>query len=265
VECSLDIINFITAIGTLAAALIAGGALYFEGKRSRFSLGVSTILELNKDFDGEEMRSKRRTAAGFLKKKDFAEGTKGSEALEDVLDFFETMGLMTHNRALDKEMVWNIFFDYLHHYRWAANEYIEMQRKKDSTIYQELIWLDEQTFAIEKRKSGDKYLDLEYSFSWDAVPGNDNKRLIEFLKGKFGIDWVETAEIKKIDNRSIKVIAKENEKNLSLELNDEKNKVNLKTYNNKSAEFKARSEQGHLNIIYELEKERCEKFLDEEL
>jgi hypothetical protein len=64
-------------------------------------------------------------------------------------------------------------------------------------------------------------------FSWDAIPGNDNVRLIEFLIHKFGIDWVKTAKIEKIDND--KTIRVSTEKNfLSLSLNDAKTEVNLK-------------------------------------
>ncbi len=83
----------------------------------------------------------------------------------------------------------------------------------------------------------------EYLFSWDEVPGNDSGRLIEFLKQEFGICWVETAKIKKIDgDRTIKVPT------LSLRLDDEKTKVNLKTDDGRSVELTAKSENGKLNI-----------------
>ncbi len=89
-----------------------------------------------------------------------------------------------------------------------------------------------------------------YLFSWDEVPGNDSGRLIEFLKQEFGISWVETAKIEKIDNgRSIRVTAEKNY--LSLVLNNEKAKVNLKIDDGRSAEFIVKSENGKLNIQVE--------------
>lgn len=42
-----------------------------------------------------------------------------------------------------------------------------------------------------------------YLFSWDDIPGNDNKIFIEFLKKKFGIDGVKTKKIEKIDDGKI--------------------------------------------------------------
>ena len=35
-------------------------------------------------------------------------------------------------------------------------------------------------------------------FNWNEIPGNDNRRLIEFLRKNFGIEWVKTAKIEKI-------------------------------------------------------------------
>jgi hypothetical protein len=44
------------------------------------------------------------------------------------------------------------------------------------------------------------FIESEYLFSWDEIPGNDNVRLLDFLKQKFSIDWVKKAKIEKIDN-----------------------------------------------------------------
>jgi len=84
-------------------------------------------------------------------------------------------------------------------------------------------------------------------FSWGKIPGNDNVRLIEYLNRHFTIEWVKTAEIEKIDGgRTIKVST--GNKSLSLSLNDEKTKVNLKIDNNRTYEFIAKKENSMLNI-----------------
>ena len=65
-----------------------------------------------------------------------------------------------------------------------------------------------------------------FFFNWDEIPGNDDKILIEYLKKNFGIDWVKSEKIDKINNdRTITVLAENN--HLDLLLNDENNKVNL--------------------------------------
>ncbi len=87
----------------------------------------------------------------------------------------------------------------------------------------------------------------EYLFRWDEVPGTDSIRLIEFLKRKFSISWVETAKIEKIeDGKTIRVSTEKNY--LSLGVNTEKTKVNLKIDDNRTVEFIAKAEGGKLNI-----------------
>ncbi len=88
---------------------------------------------------------------------------------------------------------------------------------------------------------------LKYLFSWDEVPGNDNVRFKEFLKQEFGISWIETANIEKIDNgREIRVTAEKNY--LSLVLNNVNTDVFLQIDDGRSAFFTANRENGKLNI-----------------
>lgn len=85
-----------------------------------------------------------------------------------------------------------------------------------------------------------------FIFNWDKIPGDDNGRLIEFLTQAFGIAWVKTAKIEKIDNKTIKVSSERN--HLSLELNDTQTKVNLKIDDGRTDEFIAIVEKGKLNV-----------------
>lgn len=87
----------------------------------------------------------------------------------------------------------------------------------------------------------------KYLFSWDEVPGNDNKRLLEFLKQNFNIDWLEIAKVEKFeDGRTIKISA-END-SLSLRLNNEKTEVNLKIDDGRTDKFLVKTENGILKI-----------------
>lgn len=93
--------------------------------------------------------------------------------------------------------------------------------------------------------------DILYLFSWDDIPGNDNGRLIGFLKQNFSIDWVEKAKIEKIND--IKTIRLTTEKNyLLLRLNDEKTMVNLKIDDGRADRFITKMENGKLNIYESL-------------
>lgn len=88
-------------------------------------------------------------------------------------------------------------------------------------------------------------------FSWDDVPGKDSERFLGFVKEEVGISClVSTAKIEKVDNGS-SIILKTEKNYLSLGLNDEKTRVNLKSDNGRSAEFKAKNVNGKLNIYRE--------------
>lgn len=86
-----------------------------------------------------------------------------------------------------------------------------------------------------------------YLFSWDKIPGNDNERLIKYIKYNFDIDWVKTAKIEKFDgDKTIRVYTEKN--SISLRLNDEKTRVSLKIDEGVSDIFIAKAENGKLNV-----------------
>ncbi len=97
-------------------------------------------------------------------------------------------------------------------------------------------------------------LNSETLFSWEDIPGDHSKFLINILNINFGIDWVRSAKIEKINDRKISVLDDKNR--LSLSLNNEKNKVELrfnKVRPNKKPkeilyEFIAKAENNKLNI-----------------
>lgn len=86
-------------------------------------------------------------------------------------------------------------------------------------------------------------------FRWDKIPwsANENKQLKKSLKYYFGIDWVKTAEIEKSgDGRTIRVSLGKNF--LSLTLNTERTKVNLKIDDGRVDEFSVKLKNGKLSI-----------------
>lgn len=89
---------------------------------------------------------------------------------------------------------------------------------------------------------------LSYLFSWDNVPGNESKKLSDYLKNDLEIDWVSNAQIIKTnDNNTIRVFTPNN--SLELKLADDKNTV-LITPNH--IQLKVKEEDSRL-CIYKVE------------
>jgi hypothetical protein len=100
---------------------------------------------------------------------------------------------------------------------------------------------------------------IGYLLNWDKIPGNDNIRLIEFLRQEYGMDWVEKENIKKsVDGNTISASAGYN--SFSLILNTEKTKVDLRIKDVKTSvfsgidEFIAKMENGNLTVYLDAHK-----------
>lgn len=89
--------------------------------------------------------------------------------------------------------------------------------------------------------------ECDYLFSWGKIPGNDNIRLIEYLRHNFSIEWVKEAKINKNDN-SKTIIVKSDTNFLSLTLNDDKTNINLEIDDGRTDQFIVKTENGELNI-----------------
>jgi len=88
----------------------------------------------------------------------------------------------------------------------------------------------------------------EYFFNWDKIPGNDNVRLLEFLKEIYNINWALTAKIEKSkDGKTIQVFTEK--KSIFLILTDDKTRVNLKMDDVRTDDFVVKMEGKELNIL----------------
>ena len=86
-----------------------------------------------------------------------------------------------------------------------------------------------------------------YWFRWDEIPGEDCKKLIKLLRQNYGINWVKTAKVEKIDDDKTIRFSKD-KKILSLKINLEKTMVNLEINGDKVADFFVKIKNGRLSI-----------------
>ena len=87
-----------------------------------------------------------------------------------------------------------------------------------------------------------------YLFSWDNIPGDDNERLLRYLRDDHNISWVESAEIRKSDDsKAVRIFKDEN----SAEIRIEEGKVTLEISDARIHDLKVKQENGKTNIYEE--------------
>ena len=91
------------------------------------------------------MRRARKVAATSIKEKIYTE-------VDDVFDFFETLGMLVKRGALDEQMVWSSFSYWILNYWWAAREHISKKRQEDRTVWSYFAWLYKRMTVIEQRE-----------------------------------------------------------------------------------------------------------------
>ena len=95
--------------------------------------------------------------------------------------------------------------------------------------------------------TGEKYLKSQYLFSWDSIPGNDNEKLLRYLRDNLNIDWAEKAEIRKSrDGKTIYLFKGDNTAEIMLDA--EKEKATLKINGGNTDELTVKKEDGMLNL-----------------
>lgn len=150
----------------------------------------------------------------------------------------------------------------------TASENVLLDIKEDLKIKDEDAVISSETFDrkelyynIIKCNTNEKYKNVKnifdeelpkklkaysYLFSWEKIPGDDNKKLQKYLRQKFGIEWVEKAYFNKENGKKITLIRKPN--HLSLTLNDEKTNVHLEIDNVRTDKFIVKTENDELKI-----------------
>lgn len=117
-----------------------------QANEARLTAMMDRLMRLEDRFEGERMCSFRMAAAKSLQVGRFEDG-------QAVLDFFEMIGFYTRRNALDLEAVWVSFSWWERRYFEAMAPLIEKRRKRDATLWCDLVWLDSGIQAMQKKKN----------------------------------------------------------------------------------------------------------------
>lgn len=134
------------------SVVIAGISAIYAARQvhlSKLSTATDILQKLESRFESAEMRAKREKAAEAIK--DLTKDKKNR--IEDVLDFFDTVGLYTKRGVLDEEMVSNTFFYWIYGWWLFSKEFIS--ETEFANTFEDFIYIKDLTYEIASFKDKD--------------------------------------------------------------------------------------------------------------
>lgn len=144
--------NAIAAVAGWVAAVAAIATLWWQQWQSNFSTHLDYLWRLQDQFNGPEMAAKRAIAAAQL----LDGNTKENPKTDAILDFFDLVGYIVQQKALDKEAAWMMFSDAGCSYWYGAEPYIKAANLKNPLYWEHFKPLIDAFISIEMSKGGIK-------------------------------------------------------------------------------------------------------------
>jgi len=148
----------------------SSSALVGQLQLSALSLQATMLRDLEREFNETRRQQDRFKLAAFLLNRLAGEAnrkTRLTPDLAEILDFFEAIGLYVKKGALDLEMTWSAFYNWVAPYWQLVHEDVDHLRKTRSelgskTLWEEVQWLYKELAKYEINREG---YEKEPSFS----------------------------------------------------------------------------------------------------
>ena len=134
------------AVAAMVAAVAAIVAIWLQNKSFKANLTADLAMKLDDRFWLPEYKEIRSRAARALK------DHVAEEDAEDVFDFFEVVGLFTHRKALDPEIVHSLFFHWINVYWTAGRDHIARKQRGAKSAWKEFGYLYLKVLEIETKE-----------------------------------------------------------------------------------------------------------------
>ena len=140
--------RLIEAYAAVAAVIVSLLVFAYQFYLGRFRTSIDLALKLKEQFDSRSFEAKRHSAASALLIDQMA------MQAEPIYDFFDMVGFLVRKKAIDREIAWSIFYDWVHGYWSNGTEYIRKVRddQKDKTIWDNFEKLHKVLLEIQRRE-----------------------------------------------------------------------------------------------------------------
>lgn len=155
-------------IGGLFTSLTLLGLIYTihmqirESRWSRDARAVDLVLAQEGRFDSPVVRQQRRTAAEFLLQcndvdaDERADATTDWSPVDDIVDFFQSLGTITRLGHINTELVHKMFFPWIYLYCMGARTYLEREAGKPGPVWKDAKWLFDEMCREERTNGGER-------------------------------------------------------------------------------------------------------------
>lgn len=137
---------------TMALVFVTWRALVKQLAIARDQMRVENQLKNRELFDGKRMSAQRVALATQLLRRSRHEAVR-----EDVMNFFEDMGMLLRRGYLDSEMMWETFSYYSVRWWEACEDYVREERRQkgnDQTLFEDFEYLANKMYQMGEKRLG---------------------------------------------------------------------------------------------------------------
>lgn len=128
--------------------------LQMNAEYQRRTYDPTWMFKFDDDFNSDDTRRKRSKAANDLKtnQMQLRDENFKSDALEDILDFFEGIGYLMQGDEITPEVAHQAFYYWIEVYCSITREYVEKVQRKNPTAWECVKGLLQLTTEVEKER-----------------------------------------------------------------------------------------------------------------
>jgi hypothetical protein len=120
---------------SVTSTVIALSAFIWQISRARLNQSIDLLFRLEADFFGKKESQRARAARNLL------DNDANFKEMEDILDFFETIAMLTRKKALREYFVWHTFDYWIERYYAVSLPHIRACQSQDPSRWEDLDWL----------------------------------------------------------------------------------------------------------------------------